>query len=239
MGALTGKRALITGAGQGIGRETAELFLREGAMVWAVDRNPFALDGAETVTLDVTDAAAIAALGGRVGAIDVLFNCAGVVTGGTVLSCTEDEWDLALAVNVTAMFRMIRAVLLGMLDRGGGAIINMASVVGAPKGAPDRCAYGASKAAVVGLTKSVAADYVGQGIRCNAICPGTIESPSLHQRLQATGDYDGALAAFRARQPMGRLGQPHEIAALALYLAGDSGAFATGQCLMIDGGWSL
>jgi len=246
-GKLAGKTALITGAGQGIGRYAAELFAAEGATVWACDLNGAALEGlrdCHAAQLDVTDAAAVTALYSQTGPVDVLFNCAGLVVGGTVLDCTEADWLRAFDVNVTAMFRLIRAVLPDMLARfeatgRGGSIINMASVVGAPKGAPDRCAYGMSKAAVIGLTKSVAADYVRRGIRCNAICPGTIETPSLHQRLRATGDFDQALAAFRARQPMGRLGQPEEIAALALYLASDESAFMTGQSLMADGGWSL
>lgn len=241
MGRLDGKIALVTGAAQGIGRETAALFAAEGAEVWASDVNEGALaglDGCHGVALDVTDAEAIARTIDRIGRIDVLFNCAGTVAAGTVLECTEDQWARSFAVNVTSMFHTIRAALPGMVERGGGSIVNMASVVGAPKAAPGRCAYGASKAAVVGLTKSIAVDYVARGIRCNAICPGTVESPSLHERLRATGDFESALAAFRARQPMGRLGQPGEIAALALYLASDESAFMTGQAVMIDGGWS-
>jgi 2-keto-3-deoxy-L-fuconate dehydrogenase len=239
---LAGKTALITGAGAGIGRHAAELFAAEGATVWAADRDAAALEGiagCEPIVLDVTDAEKVAALPDRVGAVDVLFNCAGIVANGTVLDCSERDWALSFDVNVTAMFRLIRAFLPAMLDTGAGSIINMASVVGAPKGAPNRFAYGASKAAVVGLTKSVAADFVTRGIRCNAICPGTIETPSLHDRLRATGDFEQALAAFKARQPMGRLGQPEEIAALALYLASDDSAFMTGQTVMVDGGWSI
>ena len=242
-GRLAGKIAFVTGAGQGIGLEAASLFAAEGAEVWASDVNPAALEAealasCRRLELDVTDAAAIAALAERVGYADILFNCAGMVASGTVLDCSEGDWARSLEVNVTSMFRTIRVFLPGMLERGSGSIVNMASVVGAPRGAPNRCAYGMSKAAVVGLTKSVAADYVTRGIRCNAICPGTVESPSLHDRLRATGDFEGALAAFRARQPMGRLGQPGEIAALALYLASDESAFMTGQAVMIDGGWS-
>ena len=239
---LAGKSVLVTGAGAGIGRHAAELFAAEGAVVWACDRDGKALEGLRGCTaieLDVTDAPAIDGVRDRIGGIDVLFNCAGVVVGGTALDCSDADWALSLDVNVTAMFRLIRAFLPAMLERGSGSIINMASVVGAPKGAPNRCAYGMSKAAVIGLTKSVAADYVTRGIRCNAICPGTIETPSLHRRLRDTGDFDQALAAFRARQPMGRLGQPEEIAALALYLASDESAFMTGQSLMADGGWSI
>ena len=241
-GRLAGKTALVTGAGAGIGRHAAELFASEGATVWAADRDGAALEGiaaCDPLIFDVTDVDAVAALPERIGAIDVLFNCAGIVVNGTVLDCSERDWALSFDVNVTAMFRLIRAFLPAMLDKGTGSIINMASVVGAPKGAPHRFAYGASKAAVVGLTKSVAADFVTRGIRCNAICPGTIETPSLHDRLRATGDYEQALAAFKARQPMGRLGQPEEIAALALYLASEDSAFMTGQTVMVDGGWSI
>ena len=187
----------------------------------------------------MTDRRSIFSLVEDIGPIDVLFNCAGMVATGTVLDCSDEEWGRSLDVNVTGMFRLIQAFLPGMLEHGGGSIINMASVVGAPKGAPNRCAYATSKAAVVGLTKSVAADYVALGIRCNAICPGTIKTPSLNDRLHATGDYESALASFRERQPMGRLGQPAEIAALALYLASDESAFMTGQCVVIDGGWSI
>lgn len=243
MGRLAGKTALITGAGQGIGREAAILFASEGATVWASDMQQAALgdpalSACKPLLLDVTDAAAIAVLPDRVGEVDILFNCAGMVASGTVLDCSERDWTRSFEVNVTSMFHLIRALLPGMLGRGYGSIVNMASVVGAPKAAPNRCAYGMSKAAVIGLTKSVAADYVTQGIRCNAICPGTIETPSLHDRLRATGDFEGALAAFRARQPMGRLGQASEVAALTLYLASDEASFMTGQALMIDGGWS-
>lgn len=240
-GRLAGKTAVVTAAGQGIGRRTAEMFAAEGATVWATDVNAAALSGLDTcrcVALDVCDADAIAALEKETGPIDVLFNCAGIVANGSVLECSDEDWARSIEVNVTSMFRLIRAFVPGMLARGRGSIINMSSVVGAPKGAPNRFAYGTSKAAVVGLTKSVAADFITRGIRCNAICPGTIETPSLHQRLRATGDFEAAMAQFVARQPMGRLGKPEEVAALAVYLASDESAFTTGQCLMVDGGWS-
>lgn len=241
---LAGKTALVTAAGQGIGRASAERMAREGARVIATDINDAALaelarvPGVTARRLDVLDGAAIAALLDEVGPVDILFNCAGVVHNGTVLQATEAEWDFAFDLNVKAQFRMIRAVLPGMLAKGGGSIINMSSVVGPKKGAINRAVYGASKAAVVGLTRSVAADYVTQGIRCNAICPGTVDSPSLHDRLRATGDYDGALKAFIARQAMGRLGHADEIAALVCYLASDEAAFTTGTEHVIDGGWT-
>lgn len=238
---LSGKRALVTGAGQGIGRASAELFRDAGAQVLATDLNPdllATLDGCETAVLDVTDPAAIAALAGKTGGLDIIFNCAGYVANGTILDCEEKDWAFSFDINVTAMYRIIKAFLPAMLERGGGSIINMASVASSILGVPNRMAYGASKAAVIGLTKAVAADFVQQGIRCNAICPGTVHSPSLEQRLAATGDFDAAMAAFTARQPMGRIGKPDEIAALALYLASDASAFTTGQCHIIDGGWS-
>lgn len=239
---LTGKTVLITAAGHGIGRKAAELFAAEGATVWATDIDTSGLTGLDNChccRLDVCDREAIEQLVQRTGPLDVLFNCAGVVANGSILECSEEDWRRSFDVNVQSMYRMVRCFLPGMLDRRAGSIINMSSVVGSQKGAPNRFAYGASKAAVVGLTKSIAADFVTQGIRCNAICPGTIETPSLHERLRATGDFDGALANFRARQPMGRLGRPEEVAALALYLASDESAFTTGQCLMVDGGWSI
>jgi 2-keto-3-deoxy-L-fuconate dehydrogenase len=250
-GRLAGRTALITAAAQGIGRATAELFGREGARVVATDVNEVALNslaalgasGIETQRLDVLQAGAIQALADKLGPIDVLFNCAGYVHSGTILECTEQDWDFSFALNVRAMYRMIQAFLPGMLARGRGSIINMSSVAGVSKGVPVRCAYGASKAAVIGLTKSVAADFVAKGIRCNAICPGTVESPSLEQRIQAQADQQGVSvdqirADFIRRQPMGRLGKPEEIAALALYLASDDTAFTTGQAHLIDGGWS-
>ncbi|SEM75547.1 2-keto-3-deoxy-L-fuconate dehydrogenase [Sphingomonas gellani] len=239
-GRLQGKVALITAAGQGIGRASVELFAAEGAQVIATDIDAGKLTGlsCRTMALDATDRVAVAALPERTGPIDVLFNCAGVVHNGTILDCDEDQWADATALNVTAMYRTIRAYLPDMLARGAGSIINMASVASSVKGIPNRFAYGATKAGVIGLTKSVAADFVQRGIRCNAICPGTVDSPSLQQRLRDTGDYESARQAFVARQPMERLGRPEEIAALALYLASDESAFTTGQTHVIDGGWA-
>ncbi len=238
---LAGKTALITGAGQGIGRATAALLAAEGATVWATDRDVAALaglDGCICRTLDVLDPNAIVAVLGEAGPLDALFNCAGYVAPGTILDCSEKDWAFSFDLNVTAMYRTIRAALPAMLAAGGGSIVNMASVASSVTGVPNRFAYGASKAAVIGLTKSVAADFVAQGIRCNAICPGTVDTPSLHQRLRDTGDYEGAWAAFNARQPMGRIGRAGEIAALALYLASDESSFTTGQIHVIDGGWT-
>jgi 2-keto-3-deoxy-L-fuconate dehydrogenase len=241
---LNGKTALVTAAGQGIGRASAERMAREGALVIATDVNDAALaelarlDGITARKLDVLDGAAIAALPAAIGPVDILFNCAGVVHSGTVLEATEAEWDFAFELNVKAQFRMIRAVLPGMLAKGAGSIINMSSVAGPRKGPINRAVYSASKAAVVGLTRSVAADHVTSGIRCNAICPGTVDSPSLHERLRATGDYEAALRAFIARQAMGRLGRADEIAALVCYLASDEAAFTTGTEHVIDGGWT-
>jgi 2-keto-3-deoxy-L-fuconate dehydrogenase len=241
-GRLGGKTVLVTAAGQGIGRKTAELFAREGALVWASDINEATLAGLDNcrpLRLDVCDARAIREVHGRTGPLDILVNCAGYVANGTVLECSEEDWARSIDINVTSMYRLIRTYLPDMLTRKRGSIINMSSVVGAPKGAPNRFVYGTTKAAIVGLTKSIAADFVMQGIRCNAICPGTVDTPSLHERLRASGDYEGALAAFKARQPMGRLGKPEEIAALALHLAADESTFTTGQCHIIDGGWSI
>ena len=241
-GRLSGKTAVVTAAAQGIGRATAELFAAQGATVWATDLDAARLAGiagCRTRALDVRDAAQVAAVVAEAGRIDVLFNCAGFVHAGSILDCDQKAWEFSWDLNVTSMYRLIGAVLPGMLERGGGSIINMASVVGSIKGAPNRFVYGVTKAAVVGLTKSVAADFVTRGVRCNAICPGTVDTPSLHERLRATGDYAKAQAAFIARQPMGRLGRPEEIAALAVYLASDESSFVTGQCHIIDGAWSL
>ena len=245
-GRLAGKRALITAAAQGIGRASAEAYIREGAHVVATDINAQALTtlaGCDTRALDVTDAGQIAALVEAVGAVDVLFNCAGVVHAGTILDCSDADWDRAFEVNAKAQFRMVRAFLPGMLAQGRGSIINMSSVASSVTGVPSRFAYGASKASVIGLTKSVAVDFVGQGIRCNAICPGTVESPSLRDRVRAQAAANGqeeaeVLAAFQARQPMGRLGTPAEIAMLAVYLASDESAFTTGAIHVVDGGWT-
>jgi 2-keto-3-deoxy-L-fuconate dehydrogenase len=239
---LSGKTALVSAAGSGIGRASAEAFMRAGARVIGVDIDAIALEsltGCEAAVLDVRDPGAIAELAARIGRVDVLFNCAGMVPGGTVLSVQPEKWQAAFDLNVHAMFHMIRAFLPGMIEARGGSIINMSSVAGSITGVPDRCAYGTTKAAVIGLTKSVAADFVAQGIRCNAICPGTVDTPSLQSRLHAYGDYARTRAEFEARQPMGRLGKPEEIAALALYLASDESGFTTGQIHVIDGGWMI
>lgn len=242
MSKLEGKTCVVTAAAQGIGRATAERMAAEGARVIATDINQAALrevSGVEHLALDVTDGGAIAAFAESTGPVDVLFNCAGFVHNGTILECPEADWDFAFSLNAKAMYRMIRAFLPGMLERGAGSIINMSSVASSIKGVPNRFAYTASKAAVLGITKSVAADYVSHGIRCNAICPGTVESPSLHERLRATGDYDKAMAEFVARQPMGRIARAEEIAALVVYLASDEAGFTTGQAHVIDGGWAI
>lgn len=244
-GRLDAKRALVTAAAQGIGRATALAFAAEGAQVVATDINGEKLRelegeaGIEIRRLDVTDPEAIATLAGEAGAMDVLFNCAGVVHHGSLLDCTEVEWSTAFEVNVTSMYRTIRAFLPAMLEGRGGSIINMASVASSVKGLANRCAYGASKAAVIGLTKSVAADFIGRGIRCNAICPGTVQSPSLDERIAAFDDPVKARAEFIARQPLGRLGSAEEIAAMAVYLASDESAFTTGTTMIVDGGVSL
>ena len=238
---LEGKVALITGAAAGIGRATTELFASEGARVIATDRDLKGLQGlnADKHQLDVTDAAAITALAKKVGRVDVLFNCAGFVENGTILDNDDAQWQKSFEINVFAMARMIKAFLPGMLEAGGGSIINVASVSGSIKGIPNRCIYGASKAAVIGLTKSVAADFVTKGIRCNTVCPGTVDSPSLQQRLRDTGDYEAARKAFTARQPMGRIGTSEEIASIVLWLASDDSAYTTGQNFIVDGGITI
>lgn len=242
---LAGKMALVTAAGQGIGRATALAMAAEGAKVLATDINTEMLaalksDAAgdlEVTRLDVRDNAQVAEIVGGANP-DILFNCAGFVHHGTILDATDEEWDFAFDLNVRSMFRTMRAALPGMLARGKGSIINMSSAASSIIGAPNRFVYGATKAAVIGMTKAVAKDYITQGVRCNAICPGTVESPSLHDRLRATGDYEAAMKAFVARQPMGRIGKAEEIAALAVYLASDESAFTTGQAHIIDGGWA-
>lgn len=244
MGRLTGKRALVTAAGQGIGKASALAMAAEGAEVFATDINQEALaslDGVKSFTMDVLDDASVKN-GIDKAQPDILFNCAGFVHHGSILDATDDEWSFAVDLNVTSMFRTIRAALPGMLERGNGSIINMSSALSSIIGAPNRFIYGTTKAAVIGLTKSVAIEYIKQGVRCNCICPGTVESPSWHDRVKALGEemgsYDAALEAFIARQPMGRVATAEEIAALVVYLASDESAFITGQPHVIDGGWS-
>jgi len=237
---LAGKTVLATASGAGIGLSTALRMRDEGARVIATDINTdqiLGIDGLDVRQLDVTDSAAISAVICDIGPIDILFNCAGFVHSGSILEASEAELDFAFNLNVKGMFHTIRAVLPGMLAVGSGSIVNMASVASSIKGVPNRFAYTATKAAVIGLTKSVAADYVTHGIRCNAICPGTVDSPSLHARLKATGDFERAMKEFVDRQPMGRVGAPEEIAALAVYLASDEAKFTTGTTHVIDGGW--
>jgi 2-keto-3-deoxy-L-fuconate dehydrogenase len=243
---LSNKIALVTAAGQGIGRATVEAFAREGAQVFATDINEAllaTLEGCTTRQLDVRDPAAIAALANEVGHVDVLFNCAGFVHAGTILECDDAAWDFSFDLNVRSMYQMMRAFLPSMIEKGGGSIINMSSAASSIKGVPNRFVYGTTKAAVIGMTKSVAADFVSKGVRCNAICPGTVESPSLRQRIDMQARNNGQSieaveAAFVARQPLGRLGKTSEIAALAVYLASDEAAFTTGTTHIIDGGWS-
>lgn len=243
MNRLEGKTCLVTAAGQGIGKASALAMQHEGAKVIATDINEEALAeleaaGLQTFVLNVREPVSIAEAVKKAGAVDVLFNCAGFVDSGSILECDEDAWAFSLDLNVTAMYRMMRAFLPSMLENGGGSIINMSSVASSVIAAPNRFSYGATKAAVIGMTKAVAADFVQQGIRCNAICPGTVESPSLQDRMRAQGDYETARAQFVARQPMGRIGQPEEIAALVVYLASGESGFTTGVAHVIDGGWS-
>lgn len=248
MPSLSGKTAFVTAAGQGIGRATAQAFAAAGATVIATDVDDaklagLATDSIRTAALNVLDPAAIAQAAAQAGPIDILFNCAGVVHQGTLLEATEADWSFAFDLNCRSMFRTMQAFLPGMLARGRGAIVNMASVASSLKGVPNRFIYSASKAAVIGMTRSVATDYVTKGIRCNCLCPGTVETPSLDERIAANaaaaGSIDAARAAFVARQPMGRLGTPEEIAALAVYLSGDDAQFITGQAIVIDGGLTL
>jgi 2-keto-3-deoxy-L-fuconate dehydrogenase len=243
---LKGKTALVTSAAQGIGRSAAIAMAREGAKVYATDiRDDLLAELAKDVpgingfTLDVLNPAVIAAAAQRAPDVDILFNCSGFVHHGTILDCDEKSWDFSFDLNIKAHYRMIKAFLPAMLAKGKGNVINMSSVASSIKGAPNRFAYGATKAAVIGLTKALAVDFVGKGIRCNAICPGTVDTPSLNDRMRQQGDYDKARQAFIARQPMGRLAAPDEIAALVIYLASDESAFVTGQTFVIDGGWAI
>jgi 2-keto-3-deoxy-L-fuconate dehydrogenase len=245
-GRLAGKTAVLTAAGQGIGRAVALAFAREGATVHATDINAAALEALaaevpaiKVTRLDVLSHDAIKAYAAERGAVDVLFNCAGFVHAGTILDCEEKDYDFSFDLNVRSAYHMCRAFLPAMIAAGGGSIVSVASVCSSIKGLPNRFIYGATKAALLGLTKSIAADFVGQGIRCNAICPGTVETPSLHDRMAAQGDVEKARAAFVARQPMGRLGTAEEIASLAVYLASDESSYITGQAIAVDGGITI
>lgn len=247
-GRLTGKLCFVSAAGQGIGRATALAMAAEGARVVATDRDAALLatltaPGITTAVLDVLDDAAITAAAKAAGPVDILFNCAGFVHQNTILTCTDQDWDFGFGLNVRAMWKVAQAFIPGMLERGRGSIVNMSSACSSIKGAPNRFLYGTTKAAVVGLTKSIATEYVAQGIRCNCLCPGTVDTPSLHDRIAtnaaAAGSMEAARAAFVARQAMGRLATAEEMAALVLYLASDEAAFVTGQAVVIDGGWTL
>ncbi|MEM7300595.1 MAG: SDR family oxidoreductase [Pseudomonadota bacterium] len=243
---LSGKTAIITAAGQGIGRAIAEGFVSEGATVWATDINMEALSQvkrAKKRKLDVRSTKAVERLAEKIGAVDIIVNVAGFVHHGSILECDEDAWDFSFDLNVKSMHRVIKAFLPGMLENGGGSIINLSSVASSIKGAPNRYTYGATKAAVIGLTKAIATDFVAKGVRCNAICPGTVRSPSWEQRVEELGEevggFDKAMELFVSRQPMGRVGEASEIATLATYLASDESAFTTGTAIPIDGGWSV
>lgn len=244
-GRLEGKTAVITAAAQGIGRATAEMFAAEGARVWATDVNEAKLaelasvPGVRLRLLDVTSADDVAASAEEIEGVDVLVNCAGFVHHGTILDCAEADFDFSVSLNVRGAYRMIRAYLPGMLERGKGSIVNIASVASSVMGVPNRFIYGTTKAAVIGLTRSVAADFVGRGIRCNAVCPGTVQSPSLEARIAAQPDPVEARKAFIARQPMGRIGRPDEVASLCTYLASDESGYVTGAEFVIDGGMSI
>ena len=244
-GILEGKTALITASAQGIGRATAEMFALEGATVYATDTNEIEIsklsvnEGIITLKLDVTDENSIKSVLSQISKIDILFNCAGYVHSGSILDCSENDWDFAFDLNVKGMYRVTKLALPIMLNNDGGSIINMSSVASSIKGVVNRFAYSTSKAAIIGFTKSIATDFINQNIRCNAICPGTVDTPSLHERLKVTGNYKQAMSDFIARQPMGRIGKAEEIANLATYLASDSSKFTTGQAHIIDGGWAI
>jgi 2-keto-3-deoxy-L-fuconate dehydrogenase len=244
-GRLQGKTAVITSAAQGIGRATALMMANEGATVWATDINQDLLavlakehGSIKTRVLNVLKQEDVDAAAKAIGTPDILFNCSGFVHGGTIMEVNDTDWDFAFDLNVRAHYRMMRAFTPGWLERGKGVVVNMASLASSIKGVPNRFLYGASKAAVIGMTKAYAADYVAKGIRVNAVCPGTVETPSLYDRMRQQGDFEKAKAAFIARQPMGRLAQPEEIAAMVVYLASDESAFVTGQTFVIDGGWA-
>lgn len=246
MDRLLGKKVLITAAGQGMGRAAALAMAAEGAQVFATDVNVNSLESLatennaiETFQLDVMDPLAIAKAPERTGILTTLFNCAGFVHNGTIMDMSEDDWDFSFSLNVRSQFRLIQAYLPGMLEQQDGSIINMASVASSIKGAPTRCLYGSTKAAILGLTRAVAADYVSQGIRCNALCPGTIMTPSLVDRMRATGNYEDAKIQFLARQPIGRFATADEVAGILIHLASDESKFTTGTFQIVDGGWSL